>query len=128
MQLYVHVFTIPSLQEFTCDAADDVDGCLALENGSSNIIVLVNLDSGDIFKYNYDGKVQPIISEDYGEGGLEYYAVIGTRADSGVCGLGDSIGTEDLSGLKGATVCSSGYRRSSGWTFPVNYMIDNGIF
>lgn len=48
---------------------------------------------------------------------------MGTLTVGGVCG-----GSSNLAGkLEGAGVCSSGYRRSSGWKFPVAHLINEGI-
>ena len=113
------------MQSFTCDTADGFQGCVGLEDASTMIIV--NYDSGDVFREHLANGAQPFIVEDYGSSdGLEYYAVVATLANGGICGADNTIG-DSLAALSGVNVCSSGYRRSSGWTFPVSYLISNNI-
>lgn len=111
---------------FKCEASDGVEDCFSREDSST--LAMVILDAGNVFEAHEFLQAAPFISEDHGVGTahVEHYAVVATSAYSGVCSNG-TIGTNGYAGLEGKNLCSSGYGTSFGWTFPIFWMISQGI-
>lgn len=85
-----------------------------LENKECNLAT--DMDAHDVYDANKDWGYQAILAEDYtGDGdGLTYYGIAVVPAST--CEEKPNV---TLSDFKGGSACSTGYKRTSGWTIPL---------
>ncbi|XP_022090494.1 melanotransferrin-like [Acanthaster planci] len=79
---------------------------------------LVSLDGGELYEHGREGRVAPILAEDYGTGDptARYWGVAVVKRSSSFT----------INDLKGKKSCHTGYMRSAGWVVPIGFLINRG--
>jgi melanoma-associated antigen p97 len=106
---------------FACVSGGSEDGCMVkIRDGSAD---LTTLGASGLLPAYEDYDLFPLLAEVYGESKspTEYYSVAVVNQE--FCGT--NIPT--LQSLKGANMCSTGYRKTAGWIAPIGMMIESGV-
>jgi len=108
--------------DFTCVVRSTAAACAAaVADGAAD---LVRAGSDDTHAAVKAHGLVPVAAEEYGQGeSTAYWAVAVVRASWCEATNG---GKPRLADLKGARLCSTGYRKGAGWTTPVGTLLASG--
>ncbi|KAJ7337163.1 antigen p97 (melanoma associated) [Desmophyllum pertusum] len=96
----------------SCVAGNTTEDCMTkIKDGQAD---LVTLGGGDIYKAGKNYSLVPIVSEQYGEYGVKYYAIAVVKKNN--TGF-------DITSLKGKKTCHTGVGRTAGWIVPMGYLL-----
>merc|ERR1712003_558699 len=88
-----------------------------IQNGDCNFGM--DMDAHDVYDAKRDYGWEAIVGEDYGDGeGLTYYGV--AVVPTSVCEANPNVSLADFRGMRS---CHTGYKRTSGWTIPLAYIL-----
>ena len=106
---------------FSCVAAPSAQACaVAVARGDADV---VRLGSDDTHAARSRHGLVPLAAEDYGSGDMTSYWSVAVVPESLCEGGGGKLTYADL---RGARLCSTGYRKGAGWTTPVGTMMAVG--
>ncbi|XP_038057617.1 melanotransferrin-like [Patiria miniata] len=98
----------------SCYQSESADLCTM--EIADNEADLVSLDGGKLYKHGREGRVAPIMAEDYGSGDASYWAVVVVKRTS----------TFTINDLKGKKSCHTGYMRTAGWLVAIGFLLNRG--
>ncbi|KAL3153465.1 hypothetical protein ABBQ38_011798 [Trebouxia sp. C0009 RCD-2024] len=108
---------------WTCDMASNVTaGCPAsVAAGETDLTVT---GSAALFTAYRDYNLRAVLAEDSGSGEAATYYSVGI-VKAAYCDTPDAeLG---FAGLRGKSMCATGYGRTAGWVMPIGYLSDQGL-
>ena len=108
---------------FSCVAEPSAQACAAaVASGDADV---VRLGSDDTHAARTRHGLAPLAAEDYGSGDATSYWSVAVVPAS-LCDRDGGGGKVTYADLRGARLCSTGYRKGAGWTSPVGTMMAAG--